>query len=185
MQLVEDNYFHIYNRSNNQEALFRTEENYLYFLKKYRFYFELEVVTISYCLMPTHFHLLIKINPDSDVSKIKKNFGELLRSYTRAFNKRYDRTGSLFQQSTKSKIILKDEYLRNLVIYIHQNPVRSNLVTKQEDWKFSSFNDFIGLRNGSLPKMDIILKDFDNDKNKFYEYSKEIINSSIEPNLIF
>ncbi len=127
--------------------------------------------------MPTHFHLLIKIKDGTDISLIKKKFGELLRTYTRAYNKQYNRTGSLFQQWTKSKIILKDEYLKNLVVYIHQNPVRSNLGKKQEDWKFSSFNDYAGFRNGSLPKMDIVLEyhECGGDKMKFYEYSKEVL----------
>ena len=184
MQLIQNHYFHIYNRTNNQEALFRSEENYIYFLKKYRYYFDSELDTVCYCLMPTHFHFLVKVT-SNDVENIKKKFGELLRTYTRGFNKQYDRTGSLFQQSTKSKIILKEEYLKTLVVYIHQNPVRSDLVDKQENWKFSSFNDFVGFRNGTLPKMDIILNDFDHDKNKFYEYSCEIVDKSKSVDLIF
>jgi len=177
MQLELNGYFHIFNRTNNQEALFRSEENYIYFLKKYRYYFDSDFDTICYCLMPTHFHFLVKISTDN-ISGIKKKFGELLRTYTRGYNKQYNRTGSLFQQNTKSKIILKEEYLKALVVYIHQNPLRSDLVEKQEDWKFSSFNDFVGFRNGSLPKIDIILNDFNNDKKKFYEYSSEMLNNS-------
>ena len=61
MKFYENTYYHIYNRTNNEEALFRSEENYLYFLKKYRFYIEEYLETVGYCLMPTHFHFLVRV----------------------------------------------------------------------------------------------------------------------------
>ena len=179
MNLEKDKYFHLYNRTNNKELLFRNEENYIYFLKKYRHYFDTEFDTISYCLMPTHFHFLIKVT-GFDTDNIKRKIGIFLRSYTNAFNKKFERTGSLFQQKTKTKLIDKDDYFKTLVIYIHQNPLRSGLVVKQEDWKFSSFNDFVGFRNGLLPKYDIILKEFKNSsKKEFYKYSQEMVKGKV------
>jgi len=178
MDLEQNKYYHLYNRTNNKELLFRNEENYIYFLKKYRYYFDSEFDTISYCLMPTHFHFLIKVTGE-DVDKIKKRIGIFLRSYTNAYNKRFERTGTLFQQKTKTKLIDKDQYFKTLVVYIHQNPIRSGLVKAQEDWKFSSYNDYIGLRKGSLPKYDIILDGFDgigkDKKKEFYRYSEDMI----------
>ena len=61
MQFFENTYYHFYNRTNNEEALFRSDENYLYFLKKYRYYLDNFFDTIAYCLMPTHFHFLVKV----------------------------------------------------------------------------------------------------------------------------
>jgi len=174
MNLETNKYFHIYNRSINKELLFKTEENYIYFLKKYRYYFDSEFDTICYCLMPTHFHILVKVK-GSETDKIKKKFGVFLRAYTRAFNNKFERNGNLFQQHTKSKIIEEDKYFITLVTYIHQNPIRSGLVEKQEDWKFSSFNDFVGFRNGSLPRYDVVLKGFNSSKKEFYRFSQELV----------
>ncbi len=61
MKYYENIYYHIYNRTNNEETLFRSRENYLYFLKKYRYYLEELLETIGYCLMPTHFHFLARV----------------------------------------------------------------------------------------------------------------------------
>jgi len=61
MQFYENTYYHLYNRTNNEEALFRSMENYLYFLKKYRYYLDDYLETVGYCLMPTHFHSLVRV----------------------------------------------------------------------------------------------------------------------------
>ncbi|MCX7736031.1 MAG: hypothetical protein N2319_04905 [Candidatus Kapabacteria bacterium] len=171
MQFYENTYYHIYNRTNNEEALFRSEENYLYFLKKYRYYLDDYFETIGYCLMPTHFHFLVKVkrsnsSDDSKSSdeyqygyskKISSQIAILLRSYTRSFNKMWNRHGNLFNQKTKAKLIPLDSYLITLLTYIHQNPIRSGLVEKAEDWLFSSYQDYIDLRNGTLPSKELIL----------------------------
>ena len=169
MHFIENNYYHLFNRTNNEEALFRSEENYKYFLKKYRYYLEDYLETIVYCLMPTHFHFLVRVKSDVAYSsddlkssdeyskQISKQVGILLRSYTRAFNKMYDRHGNLFNQKTNAKPVSSNKYLITLVTYIHQNPVRSGLVDNAEDWCFSSFRDYIEERQGTLPSKEMIL----------------------------
>jgi REP element-mobilizing transposase RayT len=159
MELYYQQYHHLYNRSNNEELVFRSPENYGYFLKKYREYLETTLDTIAYCLMPTHFHFLVYVTSE-DIQQIKAKVGILLSSYTKAINKRYRRHGSLFQKHTKAKHIDEEAYLITLATYIHQNPVRSGLVRKAEDWRFSSYQDYIGMRNGTLPKKDLILSQF-------------------------
>ena len=194
MKFYENTYYHLYNRTNNEEALFRSEENYIYFLKKYRYYLADYLDTIGYCLMPTHFHFLVRVreiipsdddlknnssddlkdnssdndlkNNSSDDFKssdeysrvISKQVGILLRSYTRAFNKMWNRHGNLFNQRTKAKAITSDRYLITLLTYIHQNPIRSGLVDNAEEWLFSSYQDYIDLRNGTLPDKALILE---------------------------
>ena len=76
----------------------------------------------------------------------------MLSSYTQAINKQEKRTGSLFSQNTNAKLIsnISNQYDQICFHYIHQNPLKSNLVTKMEDWEYSSFKDYCGLRNGSL-----------------------------------
>lgn len=96
--------------------------------------------------------------------KIKKDLATSLRSYTRAINVQENRSGSLFREGTKFKNNLKDKfitvnhrdftndnsYARNCFEYIHQNPVKAKMVTKAEDWEFSSAKDYLGLRKETI-----------------------------------
>ena len=169
MKFYEDIYYHLYNRTNNEEALFRSEENYLYFLKKYRYYLGEYLETVGYCLMPTHFHFLVRVKPFSKPSEgfkpsegsnslmISRKVGTLLNSYSQAFNKMWNRHGNLFNQKTNAKPVPSDRYLITLLTYIHQNPVRSKLVDRAEEWIFSSYRDYIDIRDGSLPSKELIL----------------------------
>lgn len=149
MELEPNKYYHLYNRSNNHELLFKNRNNYLYFLEKYRKYISIFVDTLAYCLMPDHFHFSVYVKSD-DPLLIKKNFGLLLSSYTKSINKAHSRVGSLFQQHSKTKLLDENEYLLKVINYIHQNPVRKGLVKNIQDWEFSSYLDYAGLRNGSL-----------------------------------
>jgi REP element-mobilizing transposase RayT len=177
MKFYNNEYYHLYNRTNSDEALFRSRENYLYFLKKYRFYLDGYFETIAYCLMPTHFHFLVRVKDSSnqvgahlegglhlkshlqeDYSRIiSDKIGIFLSSYTKAFNKLYNRHGSLFQEHSNAKLITEEKYYIALAIYIHQNPLRRGLVEKAEEWEFSSYQDYIELRKGSLPQKELLL----------------------------
>jgi putative transposase len=159
MQVHFGAYYHVYNRSNAHEVVFRTEENYRYFLKKYRTMLETYIDTIAYCLIPTHFHALIRIKSEAD-GDIGAVVGKLLSSYTRAFNIAFQRHGSLFQQHTKAILIDNERYITAVLVYIHNNPVRAGLVSKPEEWKFSSFQDYCGLRDGTLPKKELVSQYF-------------------------
>ena len=94
--------------------------------------------------------------------------------YNRTNNKAYQRHGSLFQRHTKAKVIEDESYLLNLVTYIHQNPVRKGLVTRLEDWRFSSYPDYIGVRHGSLVNCGIVMSLFGSTE-EFKRYSEELI----------
>ncbi len=174
MNIYPLNYYHLYNRSINSEILFLNRDNYIFFLKKFRYHLSDFVNFIGYCLMPTHFHFLIYIKSEN-IEQIKQNIGTILRSYTRAFNLNINRTGSLFQQHTKTKLIKDDKYLITLLTYIHQNPIRSNLVNKAEDWEFSSYMDYIDMRKGTLLQKDIILRNIK---------KEELIELSLKPIII-
>lgn len=65
----EQEVYHIYNHTNNQELLFKSDENYVYFLKQYRKYLYPFVQTFSYCLLPTHFHLVVRVNKEDEIRK--------------------------------------------------------------------------------------------------------------------
>jgi len=173
MDLFHHKYFHLYNRSNNSEIVFKERENYLFFLKKYRKYLSEYVSTISFCLMPTHFHFLIYVS-SKETELIKKNIGILLSSYTKAINKSFSRTGSLFQNHTKTKLITGERYLLTLTNYIHQNPLTIGLVKNIADWEFSSYRDYIGKRKGILIDKTLMRKRF-NSIDEFILFSSQKI----------
>ena len=131
------------------------------------------ITTLSYCLMPTHFHFLIYIKSE-ETELIKKNIGILLSSYTKAINKAFSRTGSLFQNHTKTKLITNESYLLTLTNYIHQNPLRIGLVKNIVDWEFSSYRDYIGKRKGTLIDKTLIQKEF-NSIDEFILFSSQKI----------
>lgn len=171
MEIYPNQYYHLYNRSINNEILFKSNENYIYFLRKYRHYLEQLIDTYAYCLMPTHFHFLVYVKSE-DVFKIQKNIGILLSSYCKAINKKHNRHGSIFQRHTKAKLIPEESYLLAVVSYIHQNPIHSDLVKNIEDWEYSSYPDYIGKRDGTLPTKEVLKTRFSSIE-EFIEFSKK------------
>jgi REP element-mobilizing transposase RayT len=141
MQIAHEQVYHLYNRSNNKEKLFREPENYRYFMQRYAFHLGPYFDLLAYCLMPTHFHLMIQVKPGIDIRAARNSIGRWQSSYTKAFNKRYERRGNLFQQHAKTKWVDDDSYLLTLASYIHQNPVRAGLAASPADWPFSSFHE--------------------------------------------
>ncbi len=164
--LIEGEYYHLYNRGHNRERIFFERENYLFFLRRVREYLTPVLDIIAYCLMPTHYHLLVRVKETSEVSKTLEvsPASEAIRrfsiSYTKAMNKRYDRVGALFQGAFQAKRVDNNEYLIHLSRYIHLNPVMTRLVERAEEWEFSSYPEYIGARNGTLPQPQIVLAQF-------------------------
>ncbi len=132
-------------------------ENYSFFLRLMRRYLLPGVEITAYCLMPTHYHLLVKV---SDETELSHSMQLLAISFTKAMNKRYNRVGALFQGAFQAKHVDKDEYLIHLSRYIHLNPVKAGLVERPEDWEFSSYREYLGRRKGQLPKPEIVLSHF-------------------------
>jgi len=95
---------------------------------------------VSYCLMPTHIHLLLKQGCDNGVSIFMK---KLLQSYSNYFNIAHRRNGPLWASRFKNVLIKNDEQLLHLTRYIHLNPTSVGLVKKPEDWKYSSYRAYI------------------------------------------
>ncbi|MFZ1977899.1 MAG: transposase, partial [Bacteroidota bacterium] len=154
-------------------VVFKSEENYDFFLWKYKKYFCNTIEILAYCLMPTHFHLLVFIQ-SNDTMVVKNRFGILLSSYTKAINNQYKRHGSLFQLHTKAKLVDSENYLMTLAAYIHQNPIRAGLTNKLEDWIHTSYRDYIGLADHGLIKKDIVLQQHGS-VEEFKIFSKELL----------
>ncbi len=151
-------YYHLYNRGANRQPIFFCDENWAYFLKRLRYYFLPELIDIlAYCLMPTHYHLLVYLRIDDLSKRFMQPFS---LSYTKAINKQQDRVGPLFQGCFQAAWVDKNEYLLHLSRYIHVNPVAAGLVARPEEWVFSSYRDYVGQREGTSPVPDAILSQF-------------------------
>lgn len=108
---------------------------------------EQKVSFICYCLMPDHYHLLIKMIHDNFVSKY---VNDIENSYSRYFNLKHSRKGPLWQSSFKSVKIKSSEQLLHVSRYIHLNPTTDSLVQKPENWPFSSYRDYIDSTKGYI-----------------------------------
>lgn len=177
--------YHIYNRSFEKTPIFLNQENYNFFIKKLSS-LNSYCSILAYCLMPNHFHLLIytfHINEKSTITLsglelLPRKIGTLLSSYTQAFNKQNKRNGSLFQPKTKSKELTKKDYPLICFHYIHQNPFKTKLVSRLEDWQFSSFNEYSSNRDGICDRNQAVqILDLPTDKELFYKQSYTIIQS--------
>lgn len=180
-KLQPNKVYHIFNHAVGNEHLFRNEKNYYFFLEKYFEYISPIAYTYAYCLMPNHFHFLLKIKPESllkksgifemskslknnlsDISNIlSKQFKNLFRSYTGSYDKIYERRGTLLEPRFKRLLVDSKEYFINAMNYIHQNPIHHSFVDNIEDWKFSSFTNFYS-DNDSKLQLETVYKLFEN-----------------------
>lgn len=142
-------YYHLYNRGYACQNIFFERENYLYFLRLLRRYLiEQTFEVLAYCLMPNHYHLLVYCKSACVTERMRS----LTLAYTKAINHRYNRIGTLFRGRYQATWIDREAYLHHLVQYIHLNPVNAEMVKAPEEWEFSSYRDYAGLRNGTLPQ---------------------------------
>ena len=128
---------------------------------------------IAYCLMPNHFHLLLKQNSRIPLSKL---ILKVCGSYSKYFNKKYNRVGSLFQDQFKTERVDNNEYLLWLSAYIHLNPRVANLVRDDLKWEWSSYKEYLDISANTLCDRKIISDQFSNPKM----YQK-IVNDAFSP----
>lgn len=156
--LSNDEYYHIYNRGNSKQLIFLDEQdrkvfqNYLYLMNMekrvvsrdvgeatYSYGRDKELVHIgAYCLMPNHFHILLTQKVDQGVSKFML---KLSTAYTMYFNKKYKRSGGLYEGRFKSKHVDNDIYLRYLYSYIHLNPLKLVSQNWKENARYGKFSE--------------------------------------------
>ena len=139
-QKSESGIYHIMLRGINKQIVFEDDEDYLKFvetLEKYKAVSGYKV--FAYCLMSNHIHILLKAEKEEPDLIIKRVAG----SYVYWYNWKYYRRGHLFQDRYRSEPIENDLYFLTVMRYIHQNPVKANLVKNIDEYRYSSYNDYI------------------------------------------
>lgn len=184
--LEKGNYYHIYNRGNNSIDVFFDSESYYHFLRLYDKYISPIADTYAWCLLKNHFHILVYIRMENEIEfekleystierpkiiETSKQFGFLFNSYTQAINKKFNRTGGLFEKPFERKQITSDKYLQNLIYYIHNNPVQHGFVKQISLYPWSSYNSVVSDKSTKLKRNEII--SIYGSKEAFVEYHSE------------
>jgi putative transposase len=148
VQFVQGHYYHIYNRGAGRHNLFIEQDNYLYVLRKMKGYLtEFSLAMIVYCLLPNHYHFLLRQDGLISAAELPKR---LFGGYSRAVQRRYKWTGTLFEGRFEARHVGSENYLRHLCRYIHANPVKHGLVRRLEAWPYSNYLEWIGERDGTI-----------------------------------
>jgi putative transposase len=178
--------YHIYNRGNNGENLFLSNNNFNQFLSLYDKYISIVADTYAWCLMPNHFHLLVRVKDEAAIGFLKpkrgqktppkkavpeNQFGHLFNAYAKAYNVQNNRHGSLFEHPFKRIEVTNPAYLKQLVYYIHSNPVKHGYAESMFDWPWSSYGSIISVKPTKLSK-EPVLGWFDSQSN-FIAYHHE------------
>jgi len=189
-------FYHVYNRTVDKQPMFKSESNYQYFLKQYNKYMSPVADTYAYCLLPNHFHLLLRIKENdlmlTDLTSFQKlsnlsslsiqdksaqelvshQFRKFFQSYAMAFNKEQNRLGTLFQTPFKRTHVKEDSYFTQLIYYIHSNPQHHNLIDDFRNWKWSSYSRIL-LDTPYALKKDEVINWFGN-KDVYKEYHQDL-----------
>ena len=177
--LEPNRFYHIYNRGNNDENIFIEEKNYSFFLQKMIKYLVPMADIYSYCLLKNHFHILLKIKSKEHLpEKYKVNvhlpISNLFNSYTKSINKSYNRTGSLFQEHLKRNCVKDEQYIKELVLYIHLNPVKHNFTDNFKTYQNSSYRAYLSDKPSNLSR-EYILELFGGKENfEFCHHEKQL-----------
>lgn len=169
---VQGGFYHIYNRGNRKQELFRNQKDYKRYLDRLKEYKEKHNISIiAYCLMPNHIHLLLRQDGPEPISTF---IHKLHTSYSMYFNKRYEENGHVFQDRFKSKIVTKDDYLTHLSRYIHLHP--KNLVKKLSAYPWSSYGTYLKEKSEDFLDTKFVLEMFRSKKqdidDAIYNYSQ-------------
>lgn len=196
---VNDNFYHVFNRGVEKRKIFISDQDYQRFIQTLYYYqfegpkprfsnhnrFKIKdfsnnpkiVEIICYCLMPNHFHLLLKQVKEKGIQEF---LSKVSNSYTKYFNTKNNRVGPLFQGQFKAVAVESDEQLLHLSRYIHLNPYVSELTKDWENFPFSSFAEFTSSSNNSICVKEYILdfyknpKDYKNFVKDYASYAKDL-----------
>ena len=188
------NYYHIYNHAVGGRDLFRCADNYDYFLSLYDKYITSIADTYAWCLMPNHFHLLVRIKEEADVVKLHltgfqnlsgvnndvekikplhQYFSNLFNAYTKAYNKYNETRGALFERPFKRKLIDDESYLKQVLLYIHNNPVHHGFCEHPMEYPWSSYLSCVSVKPTKLHREEVVGW-FDDEANFKYMHDRKV-----------
>lgn len=180
---VEDCIYHVYNRTNNKELLFKTDENRLFFLRQYAKYLEPYLDTFCWTLLPNHFHFLIRVKNNEDIKNYLKTvpieklkppekkylendvttelliefeWKRFLTSYSMAFNKQHQRNGNLFHRPFKRVLVNKESYFTQTIIYIHANAFKHGVCKDFKKYIWSSWKSITSYGPTKLCRQEVL-----------------------------
>ncbi len=182
----EGNFYHVFNRTVDRKPMFKSDGNYKFFLKKYSKYLSHVVDTYAFCLLGNHFHLLVRVKEHlaADINLnigipgktahdiVSHQFRKFFQSYAMALNIQHSRIGTLFQTPFKRALIDKDQYLAQLLYFIHTNPQQHGLIHDFKDWKWSSYERILNDKPSKLKKWEVI--EWFGNKEQYKQYHKNL-----------
>jgi len=183
--LTLGSYFHIYNKGVNGINLFYNHGNYEYFLRLINHHIDPVVETFAWSLLGNHFHLLVRIKEAKEIvidsipkrggktmigfetmsglareEKLtqfaSKSFSNLFNAYAQALNKQRGRRGTLFERPFRRKLVTSEEYFRQLVVYIHSNPVHHGFTDNFKDYPWSSYGTINSVKHTKLQRTQVL-----------------------------
>ena len=146
----KDNYYHVFNRGCNRENIFFSKSDYnilLTKIKQSKDSYNIEL--IAYCLMRNHYHFILYQVSDKPISNWLR---DIFSGYVQRFNRKYNRSGTIFERTAKPKLITNEKYLIDGIHYIHSNPFKHGIVDDPRDWKFSSLSEYLSEENGLISR---------------------------------
>ncbi len=195
----ENGIYHVFNRTNNREKLFLSEDNRYFFLRQYKNHISQLLDTYSWNLQPNHFHLLVKAKTANDIKKYlewkgksnltltekrflcddvsqseltEQGFKRFFQSYAQSFNNMHNRNGNLFYKPFKRIEVVGDNYFNQAMIYIHANAIKHRLVKDINQYKWSSWHSIISDSPTNLLRDEIL--DWFGGKDRFIKIHLEM-----------
>ena len=151
-------YYHIFNRGAGRGTLFFTPANYEHCLRLIKHYRRpCGAAVIAYCLMPNHYHLLVRQEGEAPLSRF---INVVFNAYVQAVNRERKRKGTMFEGRFRHVLVDREAYVEHLCRYIHLNPVIAGLVPRPGDWLYSNYQEWAGQRAGTLKDEEFIRQRF-------------------------
>jgi putative transposase len=191
--LISEKTYHILSRAIGSEKLFIEYENYEFFLTRFDKYISPVADTLCYNLLPNHFHFIIEIKPAEELLSLFKatkksnveydtwepdfvmqQFSNFLNSYTKAFNEKYDRKGSLFINSLRRVPIEDDAQFSSTIFYVHKNAVHHGYCKEITDWRWSSYKTILSKSPTKIKRKEVL--DWFGNEMEFVKFHSQPIN---------
>jgi putative transposase len=140
--------YHVLNRGNGRQEVFHKEKDYEAFMILLREGKERHPVKVfGYCLMPNHFHLVVR---SEHGGKLSRWMQWVMTSHVRRYHRHYESSGYVWQGRFKSFLIQEDVHLLMALRYVEGNPVRAGMVSSAKDWRWSSHRERVENRENVL-----------------------------------